>query len=116
VIPQKRRINNLSHILQIQTEVRDPVAIQAGCGRLKWPEPVFGKSKLFTSSAVGWAVRLPEWRYPVVCGVVTAKIAFDNIGGQSGEQRHLDKLLQTWARPFPSPVLDTCRRKRRDCC
>ncbi len=38
--------NNLSHILQIQTEVRDPVAIQAACGRLKLPELVFGETKL----------------------------------------------------------------------
>ena len=89
----------MSHIVQIQTEVRDPVAIQAACGRLKWPEPVFGETKLFTSSAVGWAVRLPEWRYPVVCDVVTAKIAFDNFGGRWGEQRHLDRFLQGYGRP-----------------
>jgi Protein of unknown function (DUF1257) len=87
----------VSHIVQIQTEVRDPVAIQAACGRLKWPEPVFGETKLFTSSAVGWAVRLPEWRYPVVCDVITAKIAFDNFGGRWGEQRHLDRFLQGYA-------------------
>ena len=87
----------MSHIVQIQTEVRDPVAIQAACGRLKLPEPVFGETKLFTSSAVGWAVRLPEWRYPVVCDVVTAKIAFDNFGGRWGEQRHLDRFLQGYA-------------------
>ena len=82
----------MSHIVQIQTEVRDPVAIQAACGRLMLPEPVFGETKLFTSSAVGWAVRLPEWRYPVVC-----EIAFDNFGGRWGEQRHLDRFLQGYA-------------------
>ena len=87
----------MSHIVQIQTEVRDPVAIQAACGRLKLPEPVFGETKLFTSSAVGWAVRLPEWRYPVVCDVVTAKIAFDNFGGRWGQQRELDRFLQGYA-------------------
>ena len=87
----------MSHIVQIQTEVRDPVAIQAACGRLKLPEPVFGETKLFTSSAVGWAVRLPGWRYPVVCDVATAKVAYDNFEGRWGEQKLLDAFLQGYA-------------------
>ena len=87
----------MSHIVQIQTEVRDPVAIQAACGRLKLPEPVFGETKLFTSWAIGWAVRLPEWRYPVVCDVVSGKVAFDNFGGRWGAQKELDRFLQRYA-------------------
>ena len=54
----------MSHIVSIQTEIRDPVAIRAACDRLSLPEPVFGEMKLFGSSAVGWAVRLPEWLAP----------------------------------------------------
>jgi hypothetical protein len=87
----------MSHVVQIQTEIRDPVAIRAACGRLALPEPVFGKTELFSSSAVGWAVRLPEWRYPVVCDVVTAKIAFDNFEGRWGDPKQLDRLLQGYA-------------------
>jgi hypothetical protein len=84
----------VSHIVQIQTEIRDLVAIQAACGRLSLPEPVFGETKLFSSSAVGWAVRLPEWQYPVVCDVTTAKIAFDNFEGRWGDPKQLDRFLQ----------------------
>ncbi len=87
----------MSHIVQIQTEIRDPVAIRAACDRLALPEPVFGETKLFSSSAVGWAVRLPAWRYPVVCDVTTAKIAFDSFGGRWGEQKELDKFLQRYS-------------------
>ena len=87
----------MSHVVQIQTEVRDPVAIRAACGRLLWPEPVYGEAKLFSRSVVGWAVELPGWRYPVVCDVATAKIAFDNFNGRWGEQRHLDRFLQGYA-------------------
>ena len=87
----------MSHIVSIQTEIRDPVAIRAACGRLSLPEPVFGETKLFSSSAVGWAVKLPEWRYPVVCDVATAKIAFDNFEGRWGEQKQLDRFLQGYA-------------------
>lgn len=87
----------MSHIVQIQTEIRDPAAIRAACGRLSLPEPVFGETQLFSSSAVGWAVRLPEWRYPVVCDVTTAKIAFDNFEGHWGEQKELDRFLQGYS-------------------
>jgi hypothetical protein len=40
---------------------------------------------------------LPEWRYPVVCDVNTAKIAFDNYEGRWGEQKQLDRFLQGYA-------------------
>jgi hypothetical protein len=87
----------MSHIVEIKTEVRDAVAIRAACQRLTVPEPVFDEVKLFSTSATGWAVQLPEWRYPVVCDVNTAKIAYDNYGGRWGEQVHLDRFLQSYA-------------------
>ncbi len=34
----------MSHIVQIQTEVRDAAAIGAACHRLGLPEPVFGEA------------------------------------------------------------------------
>lgn len=72
----------MSHIVSIQTEVRDSISIRAACDRLQLPEPVFGEAKLFSSTATGWQVRLPEWRYPVVCDVATARIAYDNFEGR----------------------------------
>lgn len=87
----------MSHIVTIETEVRDPNAIHSACGRLNLPAPVYGEAKLFSSSAIGWTVQLPEWRYPVVCDTNTARIAFDNYGGRWGEQRHLDRFLQIYA-------------------
>ncbi|MBB01545.1 DUF1257 domain-containing protein [bacterium] len=87
----------MSHIVSIQTEVRDPVAIRSACDRLKLPEPVFGKVKLFSSSATGWAVQLPEWRYPVVADINTGTLAYDNYNGRWGEQKQLDRFLQRYA-------------------
>ena len=87
----------MSHIVQIQTEVRDVVAIRQACGRLGLVEPVYGEVKLFSSSAEGWAVRLPGWRYPVVCDVATEKVAYDNFEGRWGEQKQLDAFLQGYA-------------------
>lgn len=87
----------MSHIVSIQTEVRDPVAIRMACDRLQLPEPVFGEVKLFSSMATGWQVRLPEWRYPVVCDVTTAKIAYDNFEDRWGDSRQLNRFLQAYA-------------------
>lgn len=50
----------MSHILRFQTEVREQVAIQGACDRLKLPLLVFDETKLFISSTVRRAVRLPE--------------------------------------------------------
>ena len=87
----------MSHIVSIQTEVRDLAAIRSACDRLGLPEPVFGETKLFSSSETGWAVQLPDWRYPIVCDVTTAKIAFDNFRGRWGDQKQLDRFFQAYA-------------------
>ena len=87
----------MSHIVQIQTEVRDPVAIESACRRLYIQNPVFGLHKLFTKQVEGWGVRLPGWIYPVVCQPSTGAVQFDNYGGRWGEQVQLDRFLQAYA-------------------
>ena len=87
----------MSHIVQIQTQVRDPEAIRAGCVRLQLPPPVFGEVKLFSRRAAGWQVQLPEWRYPIVCDVRSAAIAYDNYEGRWGDPKQLDRFLQGYA-------------------
>ena len=86
----------MSHVVLIQTEIRDPAAIRAACDRLHLSEPVYEEVKLFSSSATGWAVRLPGWRYPVVCDVDNASIAYDDFGGCWGEQKQLDRFVQAY--------------------
>ncbi len=87
----------MSHVVEIQTEVRDPVAIQASCRRLALPPPSYGETRLFNESKTGWAVELPEWRYPIVCDVNTGRIDFDNFNGRWGRQQELDLFLQRYA-------------------
>ena len=87
----------MSHIVTIETEIRDASAIRAACDRLRLPEPVFGAAKLFSGSKTGWAVLLPDWRYPVVCDVDNGKVDFDNFGGRWGEQKELDRYMQAYA-------------------
>ncbi|WP_417396019.1 DUF1257 domain-containing protein [Gimesia chilikensis] len=87
----------MSHIVQIQTEIRDPAAIRTACQRLQLPPPVQGQFQLFNSTASGWAVQLRNWRYPVVCKVETAQLSFDNFEGRWGARHELDRFLQGYA-------------------
>ena len=87
----------MSHIVSIKTEIRDPVALRAACSRLQLSPPVYESVRLFSDSATGWAVRLPAWRYPVVCDIEQRQLHFDNFGGRWGDQRELDRLLQGYA-------------------
>lgn len=87
----------MSHIVQIQTEVRDPAAITAACQRLKLPHPQHGTVTLFETPVTGWQVRLPKWSYPVVCDTTSGQVKYDNYGGRWGDRVHLDRFLQAHA-------------------
>jgi hypothetical protein len=87
----------VSHIVTIQTEVRDPAAIAAACDRLRLPMPVRGTARLFTTEATGILVQLPHWRYPVVCQTETGTLAYDNYQERWGKQVELHHLLQAYA-------------------
>ncbi len=87
----------MSHVFQIQTEVRDPAAIAAACQRLALPEPVAGTATLFEGQATGWLVRLSGWLYPVVCDTTTGVVRYDNFNGNWGAQDQLGRFLQAYA-------------------
>jgi hypothetical protein len=89
--------NSMSHVVRIETEVRDAGAVRLACERLKLPPPVVGTFRLFSGSATGLGVELPGWRYPVVCELASARLTFDNYGGRWGERRELDRFLQGYA-------------------
>ena len=87
----------MSHIVTVETEVRDATAVRSACGRLKLDAPVHGIFKLFSTEATGLGVQLPDWRYPVVCDMTTGKVQFDNYGGHWGDQKELDRFMQSYA-------------------
>jgi hypothetical protein len=62
----------MSHIVEIQAEVRDPAAVAAACRRLALPEPAHGTARLFEGEAAGLLVKLPGWLYPLVCEIGSA--------------------------------------------
>jgi hypothetical protein len=87
----------MSHIVQLQTQVRDPVAVTAACRRLSLPEPVHKTVQLYSSSEAGLTVQLPGWRYPIVCDLDQGSLKYDNFQGRWGGQRELDRFLQAYA-------------------
>ena len=87
----------MSHIVTVKTEIRDVAALNSGCRRLGLPQPTHETVQLFSGEATGYCVRLPGWRYPVVCDTESGCIRFDNYEGRWGAQRDLDRLMQAYA-------------------
>lgn len=87
----------MSHIVQIQTQVRDPAAVGSACQRLQLPAPVEGEFQLYTSKESGLGVQLRGWRYPVVCQPQTGQLKYDNFGGHWGAPEELSHFLQAYS-------------------
>ncbi len=87
----------MSHVVQIETEVRDVAAARAACNRLQLDPPIEGRARLFSGEATGLIVKLPEWRYPVVFDTNTGEAKYDNYNGRWGDQKQLDRFLQIYA-------------------
>ena len=87
----------MSHVVEIQTQVKDSAAVRAACQRLKLEQPSHGTAKLFSGDATGLIVKLPDWKYPVVFDTGSGEAKFDNYGGTWGDQKQLDRFLQIYA-------------------
>ncbi len=87
----------MSHIVSIATEIRDLAALRAACRRRGLSAPRHETVELFSGQATGHCVRLPQWRYPVVCQLESGQISYDIYGGRWGDQQQLDRLLQAYA-------------------
>ena len=97
----------MSHIVQVQTQIRDPIALTTACRRLELPVPNTRTVQLFSSQVSGLAVELPSWRCPVVCHTDTGQLEFDNFEGRWGEKAQLDRLLQMYAVEKANPTSPT---------
>ena len=87
----------MSHVVSIQTQVRDAAAVSAACQRLGLPPPEVRTVKLFSDTKTGFAVQLPNWHYPIVCDLAAGQLFYDNYNGAWGDRAHLDAFLQIYA-------------------
>ena len=87
----------MSHLVTIDTQVCDPVAVAVACEVLQLPCPTVRTVRLFATEATGLAVELPGWRYPVVCQTDSGQLAYDNFGGRWGADAQLHRFLQRYS-------------------
>jgi hypothetical protein len=87
----------MSHIVTIETQMKDPVAIEAACRRLSLASPVHGSAKLYSGEVAGVVVNLPGWQYPIVIDTSLGKVHYDDFEGAWGDQKHLGLFLQAYA-------------------
>lgn len=87
----------MSHIVEIRTQVKDAVAVEAACRRLHLAAPTYGSTQLYSGTASGVIVQLRDWRYPIVFNTAAGNAKFDNFNERWGKQRELDKFLQAYA-------------------
>jgi hypothetical protein len=87
----------VSHLVRINTQVRDRRAVGMACRRLGFAEPTDGTARLYAAEASGLLLHLPQWRYPVVLDLSQGEIRFDNFEGKWGDRSHLDRFLQMYA-------------------
>jgi hypothetical protein len=87
----------MSHIVTIQTQIRDQAAVAAACQRLGLAAPVHATARLFSTTATGLVVRLPGWKYPLVCDLAAGALHYDNYGGRWGNPAALQQFLQAYA-------------------
>ena len=86
----------MSHLVTIHVQVTDMEAIKSAARRLNLKEPVHSQAEIFNTQVEGVIIELPDWIYPVVCVLDTGEVKYDNFGGQWGDQKHLDRFVQTY--------------------
>ena len=87
----------MSHVVTIDTKLKDPAALAAACTRLKLPEPRTETVKFFDGSTLeGLAVRPPGFVYPVVVQQ-DGGVKLDTYNGRWGDDAFLGRLKQAYA-------------------
>jgi hypothetical protein len=92
----KARIT-ISHVVTIQTQIKDIEAVRSACKRLALAPPEIGTAKLYSAQSTGIIVKLKGWVYPIVIDPQAGSIAFDNYEGDWGHPKRLEEFRQAYA-------------------
>lgn len=87
----------MSHVVVIETQLRDAVAIAAACQRLGLPAPVHGTTQLYNAEITGLLVHLRGWEYPIAVDPATGHVQADHFNGAWGDPAELGRLTQAYA-------------------
>jgi hypothetical protein len=86
----------MSHIVSIQTKLRDLAAITAACQHLGLPAPMQGTAQLYSGEATGLLVQLPGWQYPIAIDTTDGTVQFDHFEGRWGAIEKLHEFVQCY--------------------
>ena len=86
----------MSHIVTLQSQLKDVAAIAAACQRLSLAAPVRGTAKLYSGEVSGIIVQFPKWEFPAVIDIESGKVQFDNFEGKWGDPGELQKFMQSY--------------------
>ena len=86
----------MSHTATVSVEIKDKIAFESACKRLKVKYSLDEEVRLFDGTKVrGMKVCLPGWRYPVV--FADGQAHYDNYGQRWGQDSELHKFRQAYA-------------------
>ena len=105
----------MSHIVTIQSQLRDPAAIAAACQRLGLAAPVHGKAQLYAGqTAEGLLVQFPGWKYPIAIDTESGQVHHDHFGGALGRHRGTSQISASVCRrdgPHSGKEEGLCRQR-----
>lgn len=88
----------MSHTNKVkELKLVDKATLQLACTQLGYNLQLDTRTKLFDRVMDGHAIKLPDWRYPVVIDVHGAA-HYDSYNGQWGDEKFLDTLCETYSR------------------
>lgn len=87
----------MSHMVKIQTQIRDLEAVKAACKKLFLHQPVQGKAQVYQKEMEGVLVQLPNWQFPIVLDLGSGAVHYDNYNGHWGDTRELKRFTQRYA-------------------
>src|SRR5271168_3646972 len=96
----------MSHLVKVQTKLRDQAAIGLACQRLGLAAPLQGTARFYSGEATGLLVQLRGWTYPLAIDTTTGAVQYDTFEGRWGEQAKLDQFMQMYA-------VEKCRQEAR---
>lgn len=86
----------MSHLVTIEVEVKNTLAVEKACQRLNLELPRVGTAQVYQTNVTGLMVKLTGWEYPLVIDTETGKVNYDNYGGVWGSQDRLDEFMQAY--------------------
>lgn len=85
----------MSHVIELKIKLSDPAALRDAAQVLGLELTESQTVSFYSASVTGTAIRLPEWRYPVIVEA-DGTVRYDNYDGRWGDIATLNNLVQEY--------------------